>query len=64
MLVLNRKVGEVIVIGPSTVPVKVILVENNGRYSRIGVDAPKDVRVDRKEVWERRQREQQHAADD
>ena len=51
MLVLMRKVGETIVIG-GRVLVTVLRVRS-GSVS-LGVAAPSDVSVDRKEVWDRR----------
>lgn len=53
MLVLSRKVGEEIVVGDG---VRVVIVGISGRVVRIGVDAPKDVRVLRKELWEANQK--------
>ena len=47
MLVLSRKIGESVVIGEGIV-VKVI--STHGSYARIGIDAPKEVRVDRLEA--------------
>jgi carbon storage regulator len=44
MLVLSRKIGESIVIGEGIV-VKVL--STHGSYARIGVEAPKEVRVSR-----------------
>ena len=51
MLVLSRKVGEQIVIAGN---VSVTIVEINGGQVRLGVTAPRSVRVDRSEVHERR----------
>jgi carbon storage regulator len=51
MLVLTRKVGEVIVIGGDT---RVAVVEIRGGKVRIGIDAPGNVAVDRQEVRDRR----------
>jgi carbon storage regulator len=50
MLVLSRKVGEVITIG-NGITVTVLSVDRG--TVRIGVDAPRDVRVHRKEVFDR-----------
>jgi carbon storage regulator len=50
MLILSRRVGETITIGPHIV-VKVLGV--NGAHVRIGVDAPRDVEVHREEIFER-----------
>jgi carbon storage regulator len=52
MLVLTRKVGEKIVISDD---ICVTVVEVSGDRVRIGVEAPKSVRVDRHEVHVRRQ---------
>lgn len=52
MLVLSRKVGEDIVIGDS---IRITVVEMRGGKVRIGVVAPRDVVVDRKEVHDARQ---------
>ena len=55
MLVLSRKIGEEIVIDDSIV----ITVLGSGKEKvRIGVSAPRSVRVDRKEVMERRARQE------
>lgn len=51
MLVLSRKVGEKIVIGEN---ITVEIVEVRGDRVRVGVTAPKPVRVDRAEVHSRR----------
>ena len=47
MLVLSRKIGESVMIGERIV-VKVL--STHGDYARIGVEAPKEVRVDRLEA--------------
>ena len=52
MLVLTRKVGEEIVIGDN---IRLAVVDIRGGTVRIGVSAPKEVRVDRQEVHEKRQ---------
>jgi carbon storage regulator len=51
MLVLTRKVGEEIVIGDG-IRVKVVSVQ--GDRVRVGIDAPRDVPVDRLEIHQRR----------
>ena len=51
MLVLTRRVGEEIVIGND---IRVMVVAIQGDKVRIGISAPPSVRVDRKEVHERR----------
>ena len=55
MLVLTRKLGEMIRIG-STVTVRVLEVKGN--QVRLGVNAPKEIAVHREEIYERIKREQ------
>lgn len=49
MLVLSRKKNEAIVINDEIV---ITIVDINGDKIRFGIDAPRDVPVHRKEVWE------------
>jgi carbon storage regulator len=58
MLILTRRVGERILIGPD---VEVTVMAVNGQQVRIGINAPKSVLVDREEIHERRERENQAA---
>lgn len=51
MLVLTRRVGEEIVVGGN---IRITVVSVKGNRVRIGVTAPESVRVDRKEVHDRR----------
>ncbi len=57
MLVLTRKVGEEVVIDGS---IRVVLVSVEGDKVRLGFSAPPSVRVDRKEVFEQRLRNEPH----
>ena len=50
MLILTRRVGEKIIIG-GNVTVTVLGVKSN--QIRIGIDAPRDVMVNREEVFQR-----------
>ena len=59
MLILTRRIGETIVIGPD---VRVTVMAVNGSQVRIGIAAPKDVRVDRTEIRDRIDREKRGAA--
>jgi carbon storage regulator len=52
MLVLSRRVGEEIVINGN---IRVAVVAVKGDRIRIGIDAPKNVEVDRSEVFARRE---------
>jgi carbon storage regulator len=59
MLVLTRKVGDGIMIGDDIV-LKVI--ELKGGNIRIGIDAPRDKKIYRQEVYERIIEENKHAS--
>jgi len=50
MLVLTRKVGEGIIIGDD---IKLTIVEVKGGSIRIGIDAPRDKKIHRQEVYDR-----------
>jgi len=50
MLVLSRKIGEVITIGNS---IKITILSYDRGIVRIGIEAPKDIPVHRKEVYDR-----------
>lgn len=54
MLLLSRRVGEKIIIAGD---ICITVVEVSGERVRVGISAPKSVRVDRQEVHERRQAE-------
>lgn len=54
MLVLSRKRGESIVIDGQVI---VTVIEVRGDKVRLGVEAPKDVRVDREEIHQLRSHE-------
>lgn len=54
MLVLSRKIQETIVIGEN---ITVTIVDVRGDRVRIGVEAPREVIVDRGEVHDRKQNE-------
>lgn len=51
MLVLARKLNESIVIGNN---IRITVVSVSGNATRLGIEAPPDVRVDRLEVHDRR----------
>ena len=55
MLILTRRVGETLVIGDE---ITCTVLGIKGNQVRLGIQAPKDVRVDREEIRERIKREQ------
>lgn len=59
MLILSRKVNEKIVIGDEIV---LSVIEVRGDQVKIGIDAPKSVKVFRKEVFDAIQEENRRAA--
>ena len=59
MLVLSRKSGEKIHIGPDVV---VTIVDVSGKFARIGIAAPEHITILRGEVKEQIERENQLAA--
>lgn len=54
MLVLSRRLGETLMIGND---IKITVLGISGNQVRVGIDAPKNIRVDREEVRERIARE-------
>lgn len=54
MLVLTRKIGESIRIGDS---ITVKIVDLDGRHVKLGIEAPRNVSVNREEIYERIQQE-------
>ena len=59
MLVLTRKVNQSIVIGDG---IEVVVLEVRGEQVRIGIKAPRDVAVHRKEIYEQIMEENVSAA--
>lgn len=59
MLILSRKIGESLVIGEEIV---VTLLEQRGGQVRIGIEAPRTVKVYRQEVYVQIQKENLSAA--
>ncbi|KJR96329.1 MAG: carbon storage regulator [Desulfobulbaceae bacterium BRH_c16a] len=59
MLVLTRKLGEGIVIGDD---VTITIVEMKGGNVRIGIEAPRDKKIHRQEVYNRIVEENREAA--
>jgi carbon storage regulator len=55
MLILTRTIGEMVMIGDN---VTVAVIGVSGSHVRIGISAPKDITVHRKEIYEQIRREQ------
>lgn len=55
MLVLSRTNGEWTIIKVGDTVIRIKIVEVRGDKVRLGFEAPRDVRIDREEVWKLRQ---------
>ncbi|MGL4731457.1 MAG: carbon storage regulator [Clostridium sp.] len=53
MLVLGRKPGEYVVINLDGVDVKVQVVKSEDGHLRLAIDAPREVKITRGEIWEK-----------
>jgi len=60
MLILTRKIGECITIGDR---IKVYVIDIKGKQVRLGIEAPSDTTVYRKEVYQRIAAENQLASE-
>lgn len=56
MLILTRRAGEALRIGDE---IEVTVMAVNGSQVRIGINAPRDVAVDREEIAERKRRDRE-----
>jgi carbon storage regulator len=61
MLVLSRQKNEEIVIGDGVI---VTVVEIRGNKVRLGIEAPKEIRVDRREVYDKIRAERERKPED
>ena len=50
MLMLTRRVGEALMVGDDT---KIVVLGVKGSQIRLGINAPKDVKVHREEIYEK-----------
>jgi len=60
MLVLSRKIGESIIVGDN---IEISILDIQGDNIRIGIDAPKNIKIFRKEVYEDIQAENRRASE-
>jgi len=61
MLVLTRKIGELIVIGDD---IKIKIVEIKGKQVRIGIEAPRNVEVNREEIYRQKNADKVETTED
>lgn len=54
MLILTRNIDEKIVIGAHA-EIQITVIDVNNKQVRLGIEAPKDIRVDRLEIFNKRQ---------
>lgn len=59
MLILTRKIGESIRINDNII---VKVVELDSRHVKLGIDAPRNIAVNREEIYERIQKENEAAS--
>jgi carbon storage regulator len=59
MLILTRRIGETLMIGDD---IEVTVLGVKGNQVRLGIKAPKDVRVNREEIHQRIQQEKDNNA--
>lgn len=59
MLILTRKFGESITIGDD---IKVTVLESQGKQIKLGIIAPKEVKIHREEIYEKIQDQNKEAA--
>jgi len=56
MLILTRRVGEKLIIGDDII---ITILSLKGNQIRVGIDAPREVKVHRQEVFDRIQKEKE-----
>ena len=60
MLILTRRIGETVMIGDD---INITVLDVKGNQVRLGINAPREMGVHRKEVYERIQAEKEGEAD-
>jgi len=57
MLVLSRQEGESIMIGPD---IEVCVIDVRGDKVKLGIRAPSDIQIDRREIYEQKRQQSQN----
>jgi carbon storage regulator len=57
MLILSRRISESLIVGDRAIVIKVLGI--NGNQVRLGIEADKNIQVDREEVFLRKRKEEQ-----
>lgn len=56
MMILSRRIGERIIIGTGEDEIIIELIDAADDYASIGIDAPRDVPIDREEIRDKKER--------
>ena len=51
MLVLSRRKGQRIIIGDGDAKITILVIDNDPKFVRLGIEAPQDVNVLREEIY-------------
>lgn len=57
MLILNRKPGQSVILLRDKEQIEIIITEVKDKQVRLGIIAPSEVRIVRRELWEREQKQ-------
>ncbi len=57
MLILNRKPGQSVILLRDKEQIEIIITEVKDKQVRLGIIAPPEVRIVRRELWEREQKQ-------
>ncbi len=59
MLILTRRIGEALIFTDGDTEIRMSILKVKGNQIRIGVEAPRNVTVDREEIHQRKLKEQE-----
>lgn len=63
MLILTRQIGQTIVIGENG-EIKLTIISKQGNKVRIGIEAPKEIAVNREEIFKAKQLDQKATSEE